>query len=103
MTKLPVVSAAWDHGVRKWIADRGLSRGHTEGCVLHLAATINAAAGHRAQFKAGSAAAAIYAIPDPLNLGLALAATEAVIDELEARVPGAFAASLPQNDSENGG
>lgn len=32
----------------------------------------------------------IYAIPDPANLGLALAATEAVIDEIEALVPGAY-------------
>lgn len=44
----------------------------------------------------------IYAIRDPANLGLALAATEQVIDEIEARVPGAFkpldTASLPQED-----
>lgn len=33
----------------------------------------------------------IYALPDPHNLGLALAATEAVIDEIEALAPGAFA------------
>lgn len=32
----------------------------------------------------------IYAIPGPDNLGLALAATEAVIDEIEALAPGAF-------------
>jgi len=32
----------------------------------------------------------IYAIPDPANLGLALAATEAVIDEIEKLCPGAF-------------
>lgn len=32
----------------------------------------------------------IYALPDPANLGLALAATEAIIDEIEARVPGAY-------------
>ncbi|HEX7856263.1 MAG TPA: hypothetical protein VF503_21515 [Sphingobium sp.] len=32
----------------------------------------------------------IYAIPDPANLGLALAATEAIIDEIEALAPGAF-------------
>lgn len=32
----------------------------------------------------------VYAIPDPANLGLALAATEAIIDEIEALCPGAF-------------
>jgi hypothetical protein len=37
----------------------------------------------------------IYAIPDPANLGLALAATESVIDQIESRVPGAFTARLP--------
>lgn len=39
----------------------------------------------------------IYAIPDPANLGLALAATEQIIDEIEALVPGAFTAGLPQS------
>ena len=34
----------------------------------------------------------IYAIPDPANLGLALAATEAIIDEIEALAPGAYRA-----------
>lgn len=38
----------------------------------------------------------IYAIPDPHNLGLALAATEAVIDEIESLCSGAFTAGLPQ-------
>lgn len=32
----------------------------------------------------------IYALPDPANLGLALAATEAIIDEIEKLAPGAF-------------
>lgn len=32
----------------------------------------------------------IYAIPDPANLGLALAATEAIIDEINALSPGAY-------------
>jgi hypothetical protein len=32
----------------------------------------------------------IYAIPDPANLGLALAATESIIDEIEKLAPGAF-------------
>lgn len=32
----------------------------------------------------------IYAIPDPANLGLALAATSAIIDEICALVPGAY-------------
>ena len=40
----------------------------------------------------------IYAIPDPANLGLALAATEAVIDEIEKLVPGSFTADLPQQE-----
>ena len=34
----------------------------------------------------------IYAMPDPANLGLALAATEAIIDEIEALTPGAYRA-----------
>jgi hypothetical protein len=32
----------------------------------------------------------IYALPDPANLGLALKATEAIIDEIERSCPGAF-------------
>ena len=32
----------------------------------------------------------IYALPDPANLGLALAVTESIIDELEQLAPGAF-------------
>lgn len=32
----------------------------------------------------------IYALPDPANLGLALAATEAIIDEIDKACPGAF-------------
>jgi hypothetical protein len=32
----------------------------------------------------------IYAIPDPANLGLALAATEALIDEIDQLAPGSF-------------
>ena len=32
----------------------------------------------------------IYALPDPANLGLALAATEAIIAEIEALCPGAY-------------
>lgn len=32
----------------------------------------------------------IYALPDPANLGLALAATEGLIDEIEKLAPGAF-------------
>jgi len=38
----------------------------------------------------------IYAIPDPANLGLALDATEWLIDEIESRCSGAFTARLPQ-------
>lgn len=32
----------------------------------------------------------IYALPDPAHLGVALAATQAIIDEIEALAPGAF-------------
>lgn len=32
----------------------------------------------------------IYALPDPANLGLALEATESIIDEIERLAPGAF-------------
>lgn len=42
----------------------------------------------------------IYAIPDPANLGLALAATEAIIDEIEALTPGAFYRNITA-DAEN--
>lgn len=41
----------------------------------------------------------IYAIPDAANLGLALAATESIIAEIESLVPGAFTAGLPQPDA----
>jgi hypothetical protein len=39
----------------------------------------------------------IYALPDPANLGLALAATEAIIDEIEALAPGAFNRTFTAN------
>lgn len=38
----------------------------------------------------------IYALRDPANLGLALAATESIIDDICALVPGAFTAPTPQ-------
>jgi hypothetical protein len=38
----------------------------------------------------------IYALRDPANLGLALAATESIIDEICALVPGAFTAPTPR-------
>ena len=41
----------------------------------------------------------IYALPDPANLGAALAVTEAIIDEIEKAVPGAFTAGLPQQST----
>lgn len=41
----------------------------------------------------------IYAIPDPANFGLAVAATEAIIADIESRVPGAFTAGLPQQSA----
>lgn len=47
----------------------------------------------------------IYALPDPANLGLALAATEAIIDEIEALCPGAyrnFTALRRVRESKNG-
>ncbi|GEM_PF-2750840 len=37
----------------------------------------------------------LYALFDPANLGLALEATSAIIDEIETNVPGAFAAATP--------
>jgi len=39
----------------------------------------------------------IYALPDPANLGLALAATEAIIEEVEALAPGAFYRNVTAN------
>jgi len=47
--------------------------------------------GHRA-----ASTSDIYALPDPAHLGLALAATEAIIDDIEALAPGAFTAGLPR-------
>ena len=35
----------------------------------------------------------LYALRDPANLGIALAATEGIIADIEHRVPGAFSAS----------
>lgn len=40
----------------------------------------------------------LYALADPVNLGAALAVTEQIIDEIEALVPGAFTALLPQTE-----
>lgn len=48
----------------------------------------------------------IYAVPDPANLGLALAVTEAIIDEIEALAPGAYrihTAQVPVLAVVNGG
>lgn len=49
----------------------------------------------------------IYALRDPANLGLALAATESIIDEIAALVPGAFhrtdTANSGSNNFKNGG
>lgn len=42
----------------------------------------------------------IYAVPDPANLGLALAATETVIDQIEAFVPGSYRAVTAIDASE---
>lgn len=39
----------------------------------------------------------IYAIPDPANLGLALAATESLIDEIDQLAPGAFYRNVTAN------
>lgn len=41
----------------------------------------------------------IYAIPQPENFGLALAATESLIDEIEKRCSGAFTAGLPRDSA----
>lgn len=38
----------------------------------------------------------LYALPDPANLGLALAVTTAIIDEIEALTPGAFTGTAPE-------
>lgn len=51
-TTLPMISERWIDGFRAWMAKRGYSLGHTEGCVLQLAAAINGTPGHKAQFKA---------------------------------------------------
>lgn len=40
----------------------------------------------------------IYALPDPANLGRALAVTEGIIDEIEALAPGAFYRAVTAND-----
>lgn len=51
---LPMIGEPWVAGFRKWMGGRGYSLGHTEGCVLQLAAAINAQVGHQAQFKVQS-------------------------------------------------
>ncbi|MFA7440358.1 MAG: hypothetical protein WCZ66_05240 [Sphingomonadaceae bacterium] len=38
----------------------------------------------------------IYALRNPANLGVALKATESIIDEIERLCPGAFTAKLPK-------
>jgi hypothetical protein len=38
----------------------------------------------------------LYALFDPANLGVVLAATTAIIDEIEALVPGAFTGGAPE-------
>ena len=43
----------------------------------------------------------IYALYDPANLGRALAVTEAIIDEIEALVPGAFTGIAPELKTAN--
>lgn len=43
----------------------------------------------------------IYAIPDPANLGFALAATAAIIDQIEALVPGAFTITAAKSEINN--
>lgn len=45
----------------------------------------------------------LYALFDPANLGVALAATEALIDEIEGLVPGAFTGVAPELRIINGG
>lgn len=51
---VPMVSADWVERFRAWMEKKGASPGHTEGCVLQLAAVINRLPGHTAQFKAQS-------------------------------------------------
>lgn len=62
---VPMVNEAWVEGFRKWMLARPVispkgkvlrprSIGHVEGCVLQLAAAINATKTHRAQFRASS-------------------------------------------------
>ncbi len=45
----------------------------------------------------------LYALFDPANLGVALAATEAIIGAIEARAPGAFTGDAPELKVINGG
>lgn len=51
---VPTANEAWIDGFRAWMGKRGYALGHIEGCVLQLAAAINAIPGHQAQFKARS-------------------------------------------------
>lgn len=41
----------------------------------------------------------IYALPDPANLGRALAITNSIVEEIETLTPGAFTALLPQTQA----
>lgn len=45
---------------------------------------------------AKSSVSDVYALPDPAHLGRALAVTESIIAEIEARTPTAFTATLPR-------
>lgn len=45
----------------------------------------------------------LYALPDPANLGRALAVTSAILDEIEALCPGAFTGATPELKLVQGG
>lgn len=51
-TTVPMATEAWVNKFRNWMAEKGYSLGHTEGCVLQLAAAINSTKTHKAPFKA---------------------------------------------------
>ncbi|PBN41246.1 hypothetical protein [Sphingobium sp. D43FB] len=51
---VPMIDERWVNGFRTFMRDKGYALGNIEGCVLQLAAAINALRGHQAQFKARS-------------------------------------------------
>lgn len=90
------VKASWGAMARKLKLPTGRQAG--EKLIRRSMSTLARSRIGEAQWRQGemmlghvkSTISDIYAIPDPANLGLALAATESIIDDIEKLAPGAF-------------